>query len=376
VTPAATARPERRWLVACLRALGRRIPPPPPPATLDWHALLADAEAEDLLPALAAARTTAPPAARTRLVGALAAARARHLMMLRALGAVLEWLAHDGIPAVVLKAPALAERVYPDPAWRPFADLDILVRPEDRRRADAALLALGHRRVPDGHTWEFDVAHDGATLYAGPEGIHVDLHWALMTEPRFAWSGEAERAVWEHAAPVMLAGRPALELAREDLVLYLATHLAVHHALAGLLRHWDVALVLAAGRLDWDALLGRATRWRVRRALAYVLRGVEEAFGPLVPPAVLAALSPRGPRAALLDRLLRDADAARRVRREYLVTLLLIDRGRDVGASLRGALLPSAEWLRARYGAETTSRSALYWAHARRLGGVLASLRH
>ena len=372
----AVLRPERRWLVQCLSALGRREPAPPPPVSLDWDALLAEADAEDLLPALASAAGAAAPAtARRRLADALAAGRARHLVMTRALATVLARLAADGIPALPLKGPVLAETVYPEPAWRPFADLDILVRPADRRRADAALLALGHRRVADEHTWEFDIDYDGATLYAGPDGVHVDLHWALLTEPRYAWSGEAERAVWERAVPLTLAGRPSLGLAREDLVVYLAAHLAVHHSLAGLVRHWDVALVLGAGPLDWDAVLARATRWRVRRPLAFVLDGVERAFGPLVPPAVLSALAPRGPRAALLAALLRDADAARRVRLEYLVTLLLVDRGRDVCGALRDALVPPADWLRARYGGAAT-RPALYWAHARRLGGVLGSLRN
>ncbi|HTO10082.1 MAG TPA: nucleotidyltransferase family protein [Candidatus Binatia bacterium] len=372
----AAPRLERGWLAACLAALGRRQAPPAAPAALDWDALLAEAEAEDLLPALASAAAAAPPAVRRRLGEALTAARARHLVMTRALAAVLARLEADAIPALPLKGPALAETVYPDPALRPCGDLDILVRREDRQRADAALLAGGHRRVADAHTWEFDIEYDGATLYAGPDGVHVDLHWALVTEPRYAWSGEAETAVWQRAAPLTLAGRRTLGLAREDLVLYLATHLAVHHALAGLRRHWDVALVLASGPLDWDALRARAGHWRARRALYFVLRGVEEAFGPLVPSAALAALAPRGPRAALLDALLRDAGAERRVRLEHLVTLLLVDRGRDACRALHEALLPPAAWLRARYGGGTASRPALYWAHARRLGGVLAGLRH
>ena len=369
---------ERRWLAACLRAVSRREPPPAAPAGLDWDALLTEGDADDLLPALstAVAAPGVPPAACRRVSEALAAARARHLVMSRALGAVLARFAADGIETLTLKGPALAETVYPEPALRAYADLDILVRPADRHRADAALLALGHRRVADDHSWEFDIAYDGATLYAGPAGVHVDLHWALVTEPRYAWSGEAERSVWQRAVPLTLAGSPTLGLGREDLVLYLATHLAVHHALAGLLRHWDIALVLAAGPLDWDAVVARARRWRVRRPLYFVLRGVEEWFGPLVPPAVLAALAPRGPRAAVLDALLRDPGVERRARLEYLVALLLVDRGRDLGRALREALVPRAAWLRARYGAGDASRAALYWAHARRLGAVLGGLRH
>jgi hypothetical protein len=52
------------------------------------------------------------------------------------------------------------------------------------------------------------------------------------------------------------------------------------------------------------------------------------------------------------------------------VTLLLVDRGRDLYGPLRHALWPSADWMRARYGA-AASRRALYRAHLRRLGGVV-----
>lgn len=371
-------RPERCWLLTCLNALGRREPPPAAPPDLDWDSVLAEADTEDLLPALSAAvaASEGPALVRRRVSEALTAARARHLIMTRALAAVLTRFEADRIAALPLKGPALAETVYPDPSLRAFADLDVLVPPEDRRRADAALQALGYQRLADAHSWEFDIEYDGATLYAGRDGVHVDLHWALVTEPRYVWSGEAERAVWQRAVALMLAGRRTLGLAREDLVLYLATHLAVHHALAGLRHHWDVALVLGSGPLDWDTLLTRAGEWRVRRPLYFVLRGVEEAFGPLVPPAVLTSLAPPGPRAALLRALLRDERPERRARLEYLVTLLLVDRGRDVCRSLGEALVPPADWLRARYGSAAASRPALYWAHARRLGTVLGSLRH
>ncbi|HET9491785.1 MAG TPA: hypothetical protein VFR64_18795 [Methylomirabilota bacterium] len=34
-------------------------------------------------------------------------------------------------------------------------------------------------RLADAHSWSFDLAYDRATLYAGPGGVHVDLHWSL-----------------------------------------------------------------------------------------------------------------------------------------------------------------------------------------------------
>jgi hypothetical protein len=237
---------------------------------------------------------------------------------------------------------------------------------------DAALRELGHRRVADEHSWDFDVTYDGATLYETPGGVRIDLHWALLTEPRFVWNaGEAE--VWERSTPITVAGAAARSLGREDLVLYLAAHLAVHHTLAGLLRYHDLARVVRheAAALDWAALLTRAARWRVRRALFFALLGARALFEAPVPPAILAALRPRGPRARLLAALVGGGDDRRLVRLEHLVTLLLVDRGCDVGSALGRALWPSAGWMRARYGIATGSAPALYCAHARRLGGVV-----
>src|SRR5690348_11565288 len=46
----------------------------------------------------------------------------------RATGRTLAGLAQAGLDPLTLKGPALAQLVYSDPALRPFADLDLLVR--------------------------------------------------------------------------------------------------------------------------------------------------------------------------------------------------------------------------------------------------------
>jgi hypothetical protein len=300
------------------------------------------------------------------------ASRARHLVMTSELGRVLRRCAAERLAVIVLKGPVLAESVYPDPALRPFSDLDLLVRPEDRLRMDAVLRHLGHRRVADEHSWDFDIAYDGATVYESPGHVRVDLHWALLTEPRFVCALD-EAGIWERSAEITVAGEAARGLGREDLILYMAAHLAVHHSLAGLLRYWDVALLLGngAGPVDWPALQARAARWRTGRALYFVLLGAQTLFEAPVPPAVLAALRPRGPRARWLAAIVRRSDPGRLLRLQHLVTLLLVDRGRDLGGVLRQAAWPSAGWLRARYGARAASLPALYRAHARRLSAVV-----
>jgi len=72
--------------------------------------------------------------------------------------------------------------------------------------------------------------------------------------------------------PRAMAGQEALGLCPEDLLLYLSVHLAVHHALAGLLWYYDLFLIERwRGTLDWEALIAWASRWRVRAALYFAL---------------------------------------------------------------------------------------------------------
>src|SRR2546425_7551658 len=113
------------------------------------------------------------------------------------------------------------------------------------------------------------------TLFrSAPSGIHVDLHWSLLSEPRYSWNEREAQAIWDRTVRIRVAGEEALGLCPEDLLLYLAVHLAVHHSLAGLLWYYDLFLILErrAGTLDWPALNARASRWRVRTAVDFVLQ--------------------------------------------------------------------------------------------------------
>lgn len=368
-----TAR-ERDWLVACLVALGRRTPPPAPPLDLDWAGVLEAADAEGLVPALARALEAGtwpdvPDDTRRRLRAGFTVSAGRHLLLTRELGMVLRHCTAAGIDLLVLGGPVLADTVYPHPALRPFRDLDLLVRPADRLRMDHALRALGHRRVADARSLAVDVGFDGATIYETPAGVRVDLHCALLTQQGYVWSGP-DADLWERAVPIVAGGETARGLGREDLVLYLTAHLAVHHALVGLRHAWDIALLLERDlhALDWEALVTRAACWRIRHALYFVLLGARRVFRAPVPASALAALKPSGPRAALLATLIARGRAERLVRLERLLALLLVDRGRDVYGPLRHALWPPASLMRARYGLDSASRRALYGTHLRRLG--------
>ena len=176
--------------------------------------------------------------------------------------------------------------------------------------------------------------------------------------------------------PRAMAGQEALGLCPEDLLLYLSVHLAVHHALAGLLWYYDLFLIERwRGTLDWEALIARASRWRVRAALYFALWELARLFGADVPAPVMAKIGPRGVRARVMGWLLRHRSPRQRVRLEHLIALLLVDRGRDLLGTLRRALLPSPAWVRARYEGLGSSLPGFYLAHCRRLAEILSRAR-
>ena len=315
-----------------------------------------------------------PLAVRERLHRCLVDGTASHLILSAELGRLLERFESERISVIPLKGPVLAETLYPHPALRPCSDLDLLIRRESLRPVDDLLQRLGYSRLADAHSFQFDLAYDRATLYEGTAGVRVDLHWGLVSDPRYSWNEAEGLTVWDRAIPIRVAGRDALGLCQEDLVLYLAVHLAVHHGLAGLLWYWDLALILDrwGGKLDWQALIARASRWRVRAALYFALLGLEMLFGASAPAAAMARIEPPGPRAAVVGWLLRHRAPQQRRALEHLIALLLVDRGRDLLGVLRRVLLPPPAWVEARYEGVGASLFGSYLAHYRRMGQLMS----
>jgi hypothetical protein len=349
-----------------------------PEHPLDWDRALQTAEAESLAPAVAFAFRGAhhervPSAVHARLRRHFVEATARHLVLTGELARLLKSFACDDVPVMPLKGPVLAENFYPDAALRPFTDLDLLTRREHVERVDDLLRRLGYRRIADDHSFDFDVAYDRATLYRSPSGVHVDLHWSLLSEPRYSWNESEAQRVWDRAVPIQVAGEEALSLCPEDLFLYLCVHLAVHHSLAGLLWYYDLFLILErwGDRIDWEAVRARASRWHVRAAAYFALRELARLFDARIPAEVIADLRPRGPRAAVMTWLLRHREDAQRRAAEHVIGLLLVDRGRDVFGTLRRIVVPRPDWMAARYEDAGGSRVRQYAAHYRRIGEVM-----
>jgi hypothetical protein len=229
---------------------------------------------------------------------AIAEVLARHLahgrrrierMRAGALAAFTFMREHDVTPAVI-KGFHTAHVYFDEPGARPLADVDVLVSPDERPRAESALLAAGFTPLPgerpelkrdwrppddDGQTRSFELWHARSSW-------KLELH----TELAFEHLVDFRVQLGKHAAldgRLDLLGVP-LRVARPPLlVAMLATHASGELYAMRLLRLVELVLVIrhecATGVLDWrevEELLATAGALR----FAYPALAMTEQLAP------------------------------------------------------------------------------------------------
>ena len=198
------------------------------------------------------------------------------LMLRRQLQAILAALSERALPAIVLKGPDFCDRLYPQPALRPFTDIDLLAPPEAVPQMEAALAALGYRpeAVP-GRKHEGAYGEQTWRLPDKPAGA-VEVHWNLVNSPPL------RRRVSVQFADLQLeqAGG-ALRPSASSLLAIAAVHGATGHRFDRLQVLCDVCQAArgAAGELDegWLRDFGQRTGSAEVMATALWLAG--EALG-------------------------------------------------------------------------------------------------
>ncbi len=163
--------------------------------------------------------------------------------------------AFDG-PLVVHKGPEIADR-YPDPALRPYIDLDVLVpaaKPVQRALVDVGFVEVGD---PASYT---DSPHCLPLLWPGLP-LLVEVH------DRPNWPARLgvppARELLEHAVPSSLGVEGVLTLAPAHHALVVAAHSWAHGPMARVGDLVDVAVM--ADALDRDELCRLARRWGLER---------------------------------------------------------------------------------------------------------------
>ena len=299
--------------------LGRILAFSPTDPDIDWVSIISLARRQRVSPLLfwrleqreSEAGGGAPQEVLDELRRDLHAAAAQAMLAEVQLGAVLGALSAADVPAIVVKGPATAT-FYPDPALRPYGDLDIMVAKAQLVSAERALNSLGYECFAS-KAWWLDHFHHLPPMVSADGVLLVELHWALDYQASMGRLPADD--LWARAVPWTVQGQPALRLDVIDAMLHLCRHAVVQHRVYGAFRSLcDLAQLTEGWRREaWKTMGQRAIDYELARPVYLMLVLAEQVLNLKAPPEVLSMLMPPGrlPEVdELMRRLLRSDGAA------------------------------------------------------------------
>lgn len=226
----------------------------------------------------------------------------RNLSIIGGLRPVLAAFEQDGIPCIILKGIALAERVYPNIALRGMSDVDILVRKADLFRVDDHLSSLGYAprdstaakaiHNPAGYLASLDYRKDAPAAL----GLHVHWHPVNTSVPATLFAGQVDLdRLWERAVMTDLADSRVLTLCPEHLIIYLCEHaLRVGHSFDRLILVCDIFYAIRAldKAIDWDFMIDESRRFNLCRFVYHGLSIVKHHTSLGIPDECIKKLTP------------------------------------------------------------------------------------
>lgn len=316
----------------------------------DWDRALGKAEEEGILPLFYWNLRDNPGAVPAAVLETLRRSFLRNLarttQVYRELELFLESVRRAGLRAALTKGGRLALDIYPEPALRPFWDVDFIVHPSDWPALKKILGGIGYTEATDS--------------VAGPAAADLPLDWAyspyyrkdsLFLEFHFTPLGlhfrnREEDGLWSSAGRLSVRGTAAMVLPAEHELCYLCIH-AQQHSYQRLVWFSDIVELASRPGLDWDRVLKISRAERVKGPVFYGLHLVNTLWPGAVPPGPLAELLP-GPfeKAGLRILWPEAATAARRAAPAwpyYMPSLFSLWERKSPGLAartLRGILFP------------------------------------
>jgi Uncharacterised nucleotidyltransferase len=224
-----------------------------------------------------------------RLLLAASVESFHHLAYLGILEKLADALDQAKVTWVVLKGPVVAELSYMGAPHR-YTDLDLMVPPQQLRRAVSALETTGAsiakqdwRLMTKGAKGELTMAVHGSPM--------VDLHWHLvyLRSARERWKIPADELL-ERRQRVRLRDLDAWSLDRDDHTAHVALH-ASFGAVEQLRRLLDIDRTVAHCPPDWEVLVQRCHAWRVNLPVGVLLNRARQVLGTGVPEEVVGELA-------------------------------------------------------------------------------------
>jgi hypothetical protein len=265
---------EENWPLVLAKVYDQRLTGLAVAAAEDGSLDLSSSQAEDLL-------------SRHRDAMLQALALERHLVDLSSA------LEKAGVEMILVKGPALAHTVYPDPSWRPFADLDFLVRGQDFHLASEVIGERGFRRGLPEPRAGFDVRFGKAAELTMEGGLTIDLHRTLVVGPFGLWLDLDE--LFAGTAQFTVGGRVIRRLDDSSLLLHACIHASLGWWPPLLMPVRDVAQVAAYAKVDWDVAAERTRNWKLAAVVRDAFERASDTLGASFPDEArtVTAIEPR-----------------------------------------------------------------------------------
>jgi hypothetical protein len=179
---------------------------------------------------------------------------------------LVQVLVQAGIDYRILKGPAVAYLDYPDPAQRPYIDMDILIPTSQFDECVALLTDRGYvRKFPEPRAG-FDRRFSKGTIFVTPTGHEIDLHRTFVFGP-YAALVDPE-SLFTSSVLLDLAGHKVKALGDEERFLHVCFHARLGDTPPRLLPLRDVAQMLLRRTLDIDRVGSLCTAWQAESVIA------------------------------------------------------------------------------------------------------------
>ena len=176
----------------------------------------------------------------------------------------------------VLKGPAVAHIVYPNPAQRSFRDVDVLVPGRDYDRAIDVLLAAGGRLRYAEPRPGFNRRFGKGACVTTPSGLELDVHRTLISGP-FGLAFEPGE-LFETNTRFRLGGQAVEALDPEVQFVHACIHAQLGDRPPRLVPLRDVAQILLHSSIDIARVRELCRRWRCGIVVQEAIRSAWAVF--------------------------------------------------------------------------------------------------
>ncbi len=171
-----------------------------------------------------------------------------------------------GIDVRILKGSAVAHLDYPDPSWRAFGDVDLLVPAESFDAASEILTAAGAKRRFAEVSKGFDSRFGKGACFSYEDGLQIDLHRTLSTGP-FGLTLNLD-SLFKDVEEFEIGSVILRTISRQHRFIHACFHAALGDVSPRLVALRDIAEMLLVNQVDFYQAIVTAQEWRAEVVIA------------------------------------------------------------------------------------------------------------